>query len=181
MQNLVGYPPKNALLHGSTKRLVDEFLWHQPDKGIVASYTPKKRDVKDHFDLFRGVDQIESFAQASIGACGVFSECKKHHLNQLQLKEKFVPTFISIGQVIFHYYLMVDETFICMANIKFYKFRQMIADGRIYKVPRELDLKQYFKDFNAEDLKNYNLSKDFKLVAELFDVTGRAIKKDILF
>lgn len=181
IDSLVGYLPKNILLHGTTKRLVDEFLWHDPKFGIVASYTPKARDVKDHFDVFRGVDQIESFAQASLGACGTFLECKKQHIDQVQLKEKFIPTFISVGEVRFHYYLLKAETYICLANIRSYKFRQMVADGRIYKVPMDIDLRVYFKNFKLEDLKNYNLREDFRLVAELFDITGRAIKKEILF
>jgi len=55
----------------------------------------------------------------------------------------------------------------------------MVCDGRIYKVPKDLDLDAYFSDFTDERLLNYDISKDFKLVAELFDITGRAIKKEI--
>src|SRR5215217_9172641 len=77
---LVGEKPKNWLLHGPTKRLIDNYHYHSPKVGVVASYTPKERDVKDHFSIFRGVDQIESFAQASIASCGTFSQCKKQNL-----------------------------------------------------------------------------------------------------
>ncbi|MEO6633673.1 MAG: hypothetical protein ABIN13_18170, partial [Mucilaginibacter sp.] len=64
--NLVGIDPANLLLHGPTKRLVNAYHWHSPNKGIVASYSPTERDVEDHFNVFRGVDQVESFAQATI-------------------------------------------------------------------------------------------------------------------
>ena len=74
--NLVGDPPGNWLLQGPTKRYVDAYHWHKPDVGIVASYTPTAFDVNDHFDVFRGVDQVEAFAQATIVSCGAFSQCK---------------------------------------------------------------------------------------------------------
>lgn len=179
MDNLLGVPPEQLLLHGSSKRLVDAYHWHVPDVGIVASYTPKPRDVHDHFGIFRGVDQIEAFAQATIVSCGTFLECRKQKCEPLTLKDKFIPAFISTGQVNFHHYLEEGETFISIATIKFYKFRQMVTDGRIYKVPKGLDLNGYFADFNESQLVNYTLSTDFILVAELFDITGRAIKKEI--
>jgi hypothetical protein len=55
----------------------------------------------------------------------------------------------------------------------------MVADGRIYKVPKGLDLDAYFSDFNEVKLDSYQLNDDFVLVAELFDITGRALKKEI--
>ncbi len=179
MGNLIGTPPKDLLLHGPTKRLLDAYHWHEPKIGIVASYTPNAFDVNDHFDIFRGVDQIEAFAQATIVSCATFLECQKQNCKPEDLKDKFVPAFISVGNVYFHNYLTVGETFISLGKIKFYKFRQMVTDGRIYKVPKGLDLDAYFSDFNEEKLNNYQLSDDFTLVAELFDITGRALKKDI--
>jgi len=173
--NLVGIDPSQVLLHGPTKRLVDTFHWHSPQKGIVASYSPKERDVEDHFGIFRGVDQIEAFAQATIVSCATFSECRKNKCLPDELKDKFIPAFISIGNVNFHYYLEVGDTFISMGNITFYKWRQMVCDGRIYKVPKGLDLNAYFSDFTEERLLNYDIGKDFKLVAELQGITGRAI------
>jgi hypothetical protein len=178
MDNLCGVEPRQMLLHGPTKRLLDAYHWHVPEVGIVASYTPKPRDVQDHFGIFRGVDQIEAFAQATIVSCGTFLECKKQSCEPLTLKEKFIPAFISTGQVNFHNYLEEGETFISIGKIKFYKFRQMVTDGRIYKAPKGLDLNIYFKDFDEIRLINYNLRDDFVLVAELFDITGRAIKKE---
>ena len=158
-----------------TKRLVDAYHWHSLHQGVVASYTPKERDVEDHFGIFRGVDQVEAFAQATIVSCATFLECRKQNFSPDQLKDKFIPAFISIGNVNFHYYLEQGDTFISIGNIKFYKWRQMVCDGRIYKVPAGLNLDEYFKDFTGERLLKYDISKDFKLVAELFDITGRAI------
>lgn len=173
--NLVGLNPARVMLHGPTKLLIDAYYWHSPNKGIVAGYAPTERDVEDHFGVFRGVDQIEAFALASIVSCGSFLECRKLKCLPDGLKEKFVPAFVSIGQVSFHYYLELGDRFISVANIKSYKWRQMVCDGRIYKVPKNLDLDAYFADFTEERLLNYDISKDFKLVAELFDITGRAI------
>jgi hypothetical protein len=173
--NLLEFTPTQILLHGPSKRYVNRYHWHSPYKGIVASYAPTEKDVEDHFGLFRGVDQVEAFAQASIVSCATFLECRKQNCTTNELAKKFIPAFISIGQVNFHYYLEPGDTFISVANIKFYKWRQMVCDGRIYKVPKNLDLDAYFADFNEERLLNYDISKDFTLVAELFDITGRAI------
>ncbi len=173
--NLVNFKPSQFLLHGPTKRLVNVYHWHSPHKGIVASYTPTALDVEDHFGIFRGVDQVEAFAQATIVSCATFLECRKLNCTPDQLKDKFIPAFIRIGNVNFHYYLEQGDTFICIGNIKFYKWRQMVCDGRIYRVPAGLNPDEYFKDFTEERLLKYDISKDFKLVAELFDITGRAI------
>jgi hypothetical protein len=173
--NLLSIHPTQVLLHGPTKLLLDAYHWHSPQKGIVASYSPKARDVEDHFGIFRGVDQVEAFAQATIVSCATFLECRKNKCLPDELKDKFIPAFISIGNVNFHYYLEVGDAFISVGNITFYKWRQMVCDGRIYKVPKGLDLDEYFKDFTEERLLNYDISKDFKLVAELYGITGRAI------
>ena len=173
--SLVDIYPRQILLHGPTKRLVDKYHWHSPNKGVVASYSPKERDVEDHFDIFRGVDQVEAFAQATIVSCATFLECRKNRCLPDELRDKFIPAFISIGGVSFHNYLELGDTFISIGNITFYKWRQMVCDGRIYKVPKEFDLDEYFKDFTDERLLKYDISKDFKLVAELTGITGRAI------
>ncbi|MDB5012705.1 MAG: hypothetical protein JWQ25_907 [Daejeonella sp.] len=178
--NLLGASPSEMLLHGPSKRYLNEYHWHDPKIGIVASYTPDAKDVLDHFGIFRGVDQIEAFAQATIVSCCTFLECQKNNWTPLELKEKFLPVFISIGQVSFHSYLAEGDTFISIGNIKFYKFRQMVADGRIYKVPKELNLNEYFSNFTANRLKAYDLDERFVLIAELFDVTGRALKRELI-
>ena len=172
---LVDVYPRQMLIHGPTKRLVDKYHWHSPDKGVVASYSPKERDVEDHFDIFRGVDQVEAFAQATVVSCATFLECRKNQCLPDDLRDKFIPAFISIGGVSFHNYLELGDTFISIGNITFYKWRQMVCDGRIYKAPKGLGLDEYFKDFTDERLLKYDISKDFKLVAELTGITGRAI------
>jgi hypothetical protein len=180
MDNLVYWQPKDILvLHGPTKLLVNKYHWHSPQAGIVASYTPTATDVHDHFGLFRGVDQIESFAQAATGSCSVYLECEKQGLGPRELAAKFLPRFVSIGNVIFHNYLEKGDTFVNIGQIKFYKFRQMVCDGRIYKAPRGLDLNEYFSSFTDERLFNYDLSNDFTLVADLHDVICRAIKSEL--
>lgn len=173
--NLVGIDSSQIMLHGPTKRYVDNYHYHSPYKGIVASYSPREKDVEDHFNVFRGVDQIEAFAQATIVSCATFLECRKMNITPDVLKEKFIPAFISIGNVNFHNYLELGDTFISIGNITFYKWRQMVCEGRIYKVPKALDLDEYFRDFTEERLLNYDISEDFTQVAQLFDITGRAI------
>jgi hypothetical protein len=177
--NLVGVSPTQVLLHGPTKLLLNAYHWHSPNKGIVASYSPTERDVQDHFGVFRGVDQVEAFAQASVVSCATFLECRKLNCTAEELKDKFIPAFISIGQVNFHNYLETGDTFISIGNITFYKWRQMVCDGRIYKTPKNIDLDDYFSDFNEERLLKYDISKDFTLVADLYNITGRAIKIEL--
>jgi hypothetical protein len=177
MKNLVGINPRNILVHGPKKALLDTYHWHLPDVGIIGSYSPNERDVEDHFGVFRGVDQIEAFAQATIVSCSAFLECIKQKCDFDYLKLTFLPLFVSIGQVNFRSHLELGDTFICVGQIKFYKFRQMVSDGRIYKVPKGLNLNDYFSDFTKEQFLSYDLSSEFTLIAELFDVTGKGIKK----
>lgn len=160
--------------------MLDRYIWHEPLSGIVASYTPTQKDVADHFGIYRGADQIEAFAQASIVSCAGFLESQKQKITMQEVGKRFIPAFISIGNVYFHNYIQAGETFISLANIKFYKFRQMVADGRIYKVPAGTDLSACFEAFTVENLLNYELPERFILVAELFQVTGRALKMDLI-
>jgi len=176
MDNLLGVPPDVVLVHGPKKLMVSKYLWHSPDAGIVASYSPNERDVEDHFGVFREFDQIESFAQSTIVSCGAYIETIKQECSFADLKRNFVPVFTSVGQVNFYSYLELGDVFINIGQIKSYKFRQMVCDGRIYKVPAGLDLDEYFSNYNEERLLNYDLNDDFKLIAELQGITGRAIR-----
>ncbi len=180
MKNLLGSAPADVLSYGPSKLMINAFLWHEPLAGIIASYTPTGKDVADHFGIFRGVDQIEAFAQASIVSCAGFLESQKQQISMQEVGKRYIPAFISIGNVYFHSYIKAGETFISLANIKFYKFRQMVADGRIYKVPEGTDLSFCLKDFTVQKLLDYSLPEDFILVAELFQVTGRALKMDLI-
>jgi len=181
IDNLYNAHPKDVLLkHGPTKLLVNKYHWHSPNAGIVASYTPNERDVHDHFGFFRGVDQIESFAQATTCSASIFLECEKLNCTPFELSQTFLPLFLGVGQVNFVGYLEKGDTFISIGNIKFYKFRQMVCDGRIYKCPKDIDLDEYFKDFTDKRSSEYDISADFTLVAELSGVTGRSVKIDTL-
>jgi hypothetical protein len=167
---LIGYGPK--------KLLVDKYHWHSPKKGIVASYTPTEYDVEDHFDIFRGVDQIESFVQASAASLATFLICQNRKCSPEDLRGNTVPGFISIGNVVFTAAVEKGDTLVILGIITYYKFKQIVCEGRIYKSPQGLDLDEYFKDFNEDRLHKYDLSPDFKLVSYLYDVTGREIDKD---
>ncbi len=178
-ETLVGDLPEHWVLHGPKKRYVDNYHWHVPSVGIVASYTPTEHDVEDHFDIFRGVDQVESFAQATIVSQGSFLECKKNNVIPETLAKLFIPTFISIGNVFFHSYLEKGQTFVNIGFIKFYKWRQMVCEGRIYRAPKGMDLDAYFKDFDEQRLRAFDLDPGFVFIAELYDITGRGIKKEM--
>ena len=175
---LVGLAPKEMLPHGPSKLLISAYHWHSPKVGLVASYKPTLKDVEDHFDIFRGVDLIEAFALSVNGSVGTFLECRKQNCIPDELKEKYIPSFLSVGKVDFHNYIKYGDTFISLGHITFSKWRQTSCDGRIYKVPPNLDLDAYFSDFTEERLMKYDLREDFVLVAELFDITGRAIAKE---
>lgn len=178
MKNLLGIDPADILVHGPKKILIDKIHWHLPDTGVVVSYTPKARDVEDHFGVFRGVDQIESFGQAINGCCIAFLECIKQKCDFAYLKATFTPIFIGIGQVNFKHVLREGETFISIGKITFYKFRQITCEGRIYKVAKDLDLDAYFSNYTQEEFLNYELNDDFTLIAEFFEVTGKLIKNE---
>lgn len=177
--NLIGVNPADILQYGPSKLYVDAYHWHEPTRGIIASYSPTPENVIDHFGIFRGVDQVEAFAQASIVSCAGYLECLKQNCSLNELRDRFLPAFISIGAINFHHYLQAGDRFICIAEIKFYKFRQMVASGRIYKVPDGLDITAYFKHFTASQVFGFEFDPAFILVAELADITGRALKKEI--
>ncbi|MES2416860.1 MAG: hypothetical protein V4541_01670 [Bacteroidota bacterium] len=178
MDSLVGVSPAYLLLHGPTKNLVSAYHWHEPQIGVIASYLPTARDVEDHFGVFRGVDMIEAFSLATTGSCSAFLECKKLNCTPPDLHKMFLPLFISIGNVNFRSYLEAGDVLISMGQIKFYKFRQMTCDGRIYKVPKGLNLNEYFKNYTIAQFLAYELSNEFTLIAELFDITGKGLKRN---
>ncbi|MEO8886983.1 MAG: hypothetical protein ABI367_13035 [Mucilaginibacter sp.] len=178
IENLCAVNPKDILIaYGPTKLLVDKYHWHSPKVGVVASYTPKAHDVEDHFGVFRGVDQIEAFVQATAGSLATFLECEKNGWAPTDMKDKLVPSFIGIGTVNFVSYLEEGDTFVMLGKTTYYKFKQMVCEGRIFKAPKGLDLDDYFKNFAEERLFKYDLGPEFTLVSALFDITGRAIDR----
>jgi hypothetical protein len=178
MGTLVGQAPREVLPHGPTKLLVDAFLWHDPELGIVASYTPKARDVEDHFGVFRGVDQVESFGQACVVSCSVFLDAAKMGLSFREYYQQRNFVFAGVEQVHCHGFIRLGETYVCLGIIQQYKFRQMMVSGRIYKVPDSLDLAAYFADFNAERLKAFHLGEGFEKVFEIHNIIGKGIKNE---
>lgn len=178
MESLVGQDPRIVLPHGPSKLLVDEYLWHLPSAGIVASYTPKESDVRDHFGVFRAVDQVESFGQATAVSCSAFLDTHKMGMEYKEYYKERNFVFMSIEKVVCHNFIRLNERYICIGIISFYKFRQMSTTGRIYKVVTDLDLHEYFKSFTEEALRNFDLPEDFVLVTEIEKVTTKGIKID---
>lgn len=180
MNTLVGQDPAIILPHGPTKRLVDEYVWHSPGAGIVAAYTPNEHDVHDHFGVFRAVDQVESFGQAVVVSCSAFLDTAKMGMSYEDYYKLRNFVFVGIKAVHCHNVIRYNEKYICLGVINFYKYRQMTASGRIYKVPAGLDLHEYFKDFTEERLKNYDLDPGFVFCTELHDILGKGIKNELL-
>ena len=181
MESLVGQDPGLILPHGSSKLLIDEYLWHRPNVGIVASYTPKEQDVKDHFGIFRAVDQVESFGQATAVSCSAFLDTNKTGLGYKEYYKERNFVFMSIEKVLCHNFIRLNEKYICIGIITFYKFRQMATSGRIYKVVTDIDLKNYFESFTEDSLRKFELSEDFVLVTEIEKVISKGIKIEKLY
>ena len=181
MESLVGQDPHLILPHGPSKLLVDEYLWHAPNAGIVACYTPKEHDVLDHFGVFRAVDQVESFGQATAVSCSAFLDTNKMGIGFKKYYNERNFVFMSIEKVLCHGFIRLNEKYICIGIITFYKFRQMAASGRIYKVTTDLDLKNYFKSFTETALRNFELPEDFVLVTEIEKVITKGIKTEKLY
>lgn len=180
MKTLVGQRTDLVLPHGPTKRLVDEYYWHSPTVGIVAGYTPNERDVHDHFGVFRAVDQVESFGQAVVVSCSAFLDTEKMGLGYKEYYEQRNFVFVGIKSVHCHNVIRYNERYVCLGVINFYKYRQMTASGRIYKVPTGLDLHAYFKNFSEDRLRSYDLGEGFVLATELHDILGKGIKNEKL-
>ncbi len=181
MESLVGQDPGLVLPHGPSKLLVNEYLWHVPNAGIVATYTPKEQDVRDHFGVFRAVDQVESFGQATAVSCSAFLDTNKTGIGYKEYYKERNFVFMSIEKVLCHNFVRLNERYICIGIITFYKFRQMATSGRIYKVVTDLDLKNYFKSFTEEQLRNFTLAQDFVLVTEIEKIISKGIKIEKLY
>ena len=81
---------EQVLPHGSSKRLIEKILWHTPKLGSIGAYTPSPEDVKDHFGIFRGADQIECLAQASVVPLLAYNESNKLNLSFEEYFKEFV-------------------------------------------------------------------------------------------
>lgn len=179
MNTLVGAKPSKTLPHGETKRLVDAYYWHSPTVGIIAGYTPKARDVHDHFGVFRGVDQVESFGQATVVSCSVFLDSIKTGLAYPDYYKQRNFVFVGVDKVHCHGLIREGETYICAGIIQNYKFRQMTVSGKIFKLKQPLDLPTYFADFTEARLLAYDFDADlFEMVFEIHNIVGQGIKNE---
>lgn len=179
-QSLVGVQPKEILPYGPTKLFVDEYLWHNPEVGCVASYRVKEDDVKDHFGLFRGVDQLEFFAQSSLVSLGIFQIVNRTNLSIYQLQEQYNCLFLGVERVRFHHFVRCGETLISVAVLNKYVFKQMTCSGRVYKVPDDFDRKAYCSFLCADNVKDFQFKDDLKIIAEFENATGWYVKKEKL-
>lgn len=176
MNNLVGQDPRNVLPHGPGKLLVDAFYWHEPEIGIVAGYTPKARDVEDHFGVYRGVDQVETFGQAAVVAPGVFLDARKMGIGFREYYETRNMVFAGVERVHCHHFIREGEPFVCLGIIEQFKFRQMTVSGRIYKTAADVDLNACFAEFTPERLRNFDLDERFIKVFEIHNIIGKSIR-----
>lgn len=174
---LVGTDPKKILPHGPSKLFVDDYLWFSSKLGAIGSYRPTDADVHDHFEIFRGVDQLESFGQLAIVSICTILECEKQRCSFTEFKMKFSVLFLAVGQVHFHDIIKSGERFISIGKIKRFKFRQIEVDGWLYRVPKGFELESFFSEFSEKDFEENNFPKNFELVAELTGGVGRAVKK----
>ena len=176
MKSLVGISPHTALLHGPSKTLVDTFLWHNPDIGIIASYTPKERDTHDHFGVYRASDQMESFGLASVVAANAFLSCRKKNISFKELYVNYNFIFMKIEEIICKSFIKLGETLVIYAYFEDYKFRQMTASGKIFKTNTEFDLQEYYKSYTDKQFLAGKIDKSFVEVTELKNLVGRGIK-----
>ncbi len=171
---------EQVLPHGSSKRLIEKILWHTPKLGSIGAYTPSPEDVKDHFGIFRGADQIECLAQASVVPLLAYNESNKLNLSFEEYFKEFVILGAGVGKVVMHHFLKEGEQFVALGKISFYRFRQMIVDGKIFKVPESINLQHYFSTYPSEDFEKLQLDPDFTLVSDFKDLVGRAMRRSQL-
>ena len=180
LTSLVGLSPYDVLPHGPSKVYLDAFLWHESKLGVVATYTPQEKDTHDHFGVFRGVDQIEAFGQASVVASNAFISCVKKEISFSELYEKYNFVFLTLGEAICKSFIKLGETFVIHAHFNDYKFRQMTASGKLYKTSPNFDLEEYYKKYTINQFLNNELPNDYIEVAEFKNLIGRGIKNNLI-
>lgn len=168
--------PADILLHGPSKIYVDELLWFYPQTGIVTTYTVQQKDVHDHFDVFRGVDMIESAGQTGVLACSILLAQKEQRPISV-LQGEFIMAFLGLGNARFHDFVKQGETLVNVIEIHRYKFRQISFSGTVYKQNGPAETKAYFDNLNEEEFKNGQLPSSFSKIADFEDYRGRAVKR----
>ncbi|MEO0341115.1 MAG: hypothetical protein AAF242_18115 [Bacteroidota bacterium] len=176
---ILGKSPDEILIYGERMLLIDQYLWFEPAFGIIACYQVKKKDVEDHFNIFRGVDMLETCGQAGISACTVL-ECQKTGKTRDELREYMRFVFLGVDQSRFFDYAVEGDLLISISQITSYRFRQMTLDSTLYKVDSNFNYQAYFQSYTAEDFKNHDLPSSFKKIATFQNMVGRAIRLEKL-
>ncbi|MEN0002745.1 MAG: hypothetical protein AAF798_01330 [Bacteroidota bacterium] len=172
---IVGKGPEEVLIYGKPMLFVDEYLWFEPACGIVTVYQVKEKDVKDHFNIFRGVDMLEACGQAGISACTVL-ECQKAGKSRDELKKIFRFVFLGVDRSRFFDYAKEGDVLIAIGNITSYRFRQMTLDSTLYKVAPNFDYQNYFQNYSIADFNDKVVPTAFTPMATFENMVGRAIK-----
>lgn len=175
-ESLVGLAPETVLQHGPTKRIVDAFIWFDPKVGTISAYTPRPSDLEGHFGVFRGVDMLESFGQGVLVAPSTLLEWQKQECSLEEMKATWNTAVLGLGNVAFHHFLEVGQTFVSIGLIDFHRFRQTVVSGRIYRVPKGLDLQAYFQGLSSADIREFRLREDFHLIAQIEGITCRLLR-----
>ncbi len=178
-QSLVDLNPKDILPYGETKLLVDEFIWHDPKQGVAGTYVAKERDVQDHFNIFRGVDMVESFAQSTLVAGGLFLALEKSDLSIDELLERYKVVFTSIGDTKFYKQILKGDTIVHLGRLNYFKHKQISFDGIILTPTASLSAQALLETYST-DPSNYKHNHcDYSIVASLSDIKGQAIEYSI--
>ncbi|MEO1259509.1 MAG: hypothetical protein AAFZ15_11960 [Bacteroidota bacterium] len=172
---IVGKRPDEVLIYGNNMMLIDEYLWFDRHHGIISAYQVKKKDVEEHFNIFRGVDMLETCGQAGISACTVL-ECQKTGKSRDELREYMRFVFLGVDESRFFDYAIEDDVLISIGKITSYRFRQMTLDSTLFKVDQNFDYHQYFQNYTGEDFHNQSLPAAFKKIATFQNMVGRAIR-----
>lgn len=176
----VGKKPAEILVHGPSKTYIDKYWWFCPKEGIISSYKVQQKDVVDHFDVFRGVDIIESAGQTAVSACAI-CESEKQNKSIDELKKLFRIAFLGMGEAHFHGFVKVNETLVNVCSIKQYKFRQMQVSCRVYKASATQNISPLLSNLTIEAIADYKVPQELKLVAELNNIVGRAVPIDKIY
>ncbi|MBI1223490.1 MAG: hypothetical protein GC180_12880 [Bacteroidetes bacterium] len=166
--------PNEILIHGPSKLYIDKYLWFDPTEGIISCYTTQSKDTADHFDIFRGVDIIESAGQTGVSACAIMESVKQDKSID-ELKKHFRLAFVGMGKARFHGFVKVNETLLNVCKIHQHKFRQMLISSKVYKAPAGMDVAEYFKELRIEKIDQLQVPEGFMLVAEMEDMIGRSV------
>ena len=169
--------PENILQHGPSKRYVDEFLWFEGKLGAVATYQPTAEDVKDHFGVFRGVDQVESFAQGTAVAAITLLEAQKQGMSIVEFQKHWNIAFLGVEQVKLLNFLREGDRMVAVAQTTFHRFHQMIVNGKTFRAPADFDLQAWARDFSKQDLLDYRMPESFQPIGEISDLKVVALKK----